>query len=1097
MFTIYRQIRKNLRAKILLALTISVAIVMALVIIFGAANQRDQLRKQMTLFGEELKSVAYAAIKYPMSIGDSASVTQQLAQIRDLLQGNEIIVCDFNQKIVFATRGERIGTTMADVTDSREILGSLQKILETGDGPPSGFSEEEAGGHRYLVTLHGLPNEEECHHCHGSTRKMLGGLITRQEIDKTYAAIATLRNRTIAISIIGIGAVVLLAYFLLSLMVTRPVEALADRSERIAHGELDVSVKVRSDDAIGVLGHSFNRMIRSIKDQIEYSNSLRDAIAAPLFIVDTDMVITYMNKACEKMIGYSKDEVEGKMTCRDVFLSDLCDTNCPLRHCLDSGAVVDGITATIKNRAGESIPIMTSANSLKDSHGNIIGAVEICKDIRDVLEAERLRFIKVTADREEKQRRYLEERVKGLLEVLSQMSNGNLKVRASILDRNDAMDEIARHVNLTVEELEKLYAEISGFNKGLEKEVNKRTKMLQEKTVLLERANRELRALDKLKSAFLANMSHELRTPMNSIIGYTDLMLDRIDGEINEEQEKSLGKVQNNAQHLLQLINDILDMAKIESGKIELAPQLTDIKEITQSIGTIFDATIRKKGLSLTLDIAENLPSVYVDEDKVRQIFINLLSNAVKFTDQGGVTIRIRPADDEVGQEPGSFVEICIEDTGIGIRPEDMNKLYNKFSQIDVSHVRQYEGTGLGLSIARGLVVLHKGRIWTKSEFGRGSRFFFTLPTRRQMLEMPVQAVVDMQLPDNLAELLETDKAIFFQQAFYGGKPIKCWEFSHCGQISCPAYNNKELRCWLIPGTHCQGEKIVAGADKIAICKGCEIVERLQLQEIDIPKVKRSEGENGLEKIPDLKTVLVIDDNPEVIDIVKKYIGNDYKVVGLLSGRNAVNKAAEIRPVAITLDIMMPEKDGWQVLYELKQNSLTQDIPVIILSIVDNKKLGFSLGAAEYIVKPIDKDLLRHKLKSLEHITAIQNILVVDSNLHTVEQIRDLLSEGDYRIDEAYNSEEAADRIEQNLPDLIVLNPIMSEPEGLDVLEFIKFDSRTKDIPLILLTQKELSESDYENLNGRIQLILNKGILTEKELLGQLAETIKKYQRVT
>ena len=1097
MFSIYRQIRKSLKAKILLSLTISVALVMALVIILGTANQQAQLRKQMTIFGEELKSVAYAAIKYSMSIGDSASVTRELEEIRDLLQDTEIIVCDFNQKIIFATHAERIGTVMADVTDSGEILGSLQKILETGDGPPAGFFEEEAGEHRYLVTMHGLPNEEECHHCHGSTRKMLGGLITRQETDKTYAAIATLRNRTIAISIIGIGAVVLLAYFLLSRMVTRPVEELADTSERIAHGELDVSVKVRSDDAIGVLGLSFNSMVKSIKDQIEYSNSLRDAIAAPLFIVDTDMVVTYMNEACENMIGYSKDEVEGKMTCREVFLSDLCDSNCPLRYCLEDGVVVDGITATIKNSEGKSIPIMTSANSLKDGHGNVIGAVEIFRDISDVLEAERLRFIKVTADREEKQRRYLEERVKGLLEVLSQMSGGNLKVRASILDRNDAMDQIARHVNFTVEELEKLYAEISGFNKILENEVNRRTHMLREKTVLLEHANRELRALDKLKSSFLANMSHELRTPMNSIIGYTDLMLDRIDGEINEEQEKSLGKVQHNAQHLLQLINDILDMAKIESGKIELAPQVTDIKEITLSIGTIFDATIRKKGLSLTLDIAENLPSVYVDEDKVRQIFINLLSNAVKFTDQGGVTIRIRLADDEEGQEPGSFVEICIEDTGIGIRPEDMDKLYDKFSQIDVSHVRQYEGTGLGLSIARGLVVLHKGRIWTESDFGRGSRFFFTLPTRQEMFEMPAQAVVDTQLSATLAELVEIDKEILLHQPFYGGKPIKCWEFSHCGQVSCPAYNNKEHRCWLIPGTHCQGKQIVAGVDKAAVCKGCEIIERLQLQEIDIPMVKRSEGENVKEGFLDTKTVLVIDDNPDVIDIVKKYIGNDYKVVGLLSGHDAVSKAAEISPVAITLDIMMPEKDGWQVLYELKQSPLTQDIPVIILSIVDNKKLGFSLGAAEYIVKPINKDLLLHKLKSLENITSIQNILVVDSNHNTVEQIRDLLSDGDYRIEGAHSSEETADRIEQNLPDLIVLNPIMPEPVGIDVLEFIKFDSRTKDIPLILLTQKELSASDYENLNGRIQLILNKGIMSEKDLLEQLAETIKKCQRVT
>lgn len=1089
MFNLYKPIRKSIRAKILISLTISVAIVMGIVIALGVVKQRQQLRKQMTIFGADLKSVIYASIKHPMSTGDSATVKQQLIEIRDLMHQDEILICDFDQEIIFATHSERIGTFMDHFTSSSEMLHALESLIRSGEKPSIDYFEEKTDGHRYLLTVHGMPNEPECYHCHGSSRKVLGCLITRHETDQTYAAIATLRNETIAISVFGIGAVVLLAYFLLSRLVTQPVVELAEQAEHIAHSDFDVQVEVKSEDAIGMLGATFNIMAKNVKDQIEYFNSLRDAIAAPLFIVNTDKVITFMNEACERLVGYKKEEVEGKLTCREIFHSNRCETNCPLRYCLEEGMVVDGITAIIKDRDGSEIPIMTSASALKDGYGNIIGAVEICKDITDVLEAERLRFIQVTADKEEKQRRYLEKRVRGLLGVLSKVSGGDLKVRAEILNSSEVMDQISKHINLTLDEFEKLYAKISSFNKELELEVDRRTKMLREKTVLLERANRELRELDKLKSAFLANMSHELRTPMNSIIGYTDLLLDGIDGEINEEQQKSLGKVQHNAQHLLQLINDILDMAKIESGKIELSPQMTDIQELTESIATIFEPTIKKKGLTLQLDFAEHLPPVYVDEDKVRQIFINLLSNAVKFTEKGGVRITIRPAD---GDDSSSFVQVCVEDSGIGIKAEDMDKLYDKFSQIDVSSVRQYEGTGLGLSIARGLVVMHKGKIWAESDFGKGSRFFFTLPSRKELMQKQENVAIETELAGEFAQRFATESEVFLQDATYGGKPLKCWEFAHCGQISCPAYNNKELRCWLIPGTHCQGEKIVAGPEKVDVCKGCEIIEHLQLAE-------RGGANGGLRAVERNKspvsTVLVIDDNPDVIDLVQKYIGNQYEVVGLLSGHDAVARAAVIQPIAITLDIMMPGKDGWQVLYELKQDPATQDIPVIILSIIDNKKLGFSLGAAEYIVKPINKDLLLHKLRSFEKIAAIGKILVVDNSERTVRNICTLLQDN-YQTYGAQSCEEAIGKIEESIPDLIVINPIMPMENGIDLLEYIKTDPKTQNIPLILITQKDFSKEEFEDLNGRIQVILNKGILSEEDLLRQLAETIKKCQPV-
>lgn len=1085
-------IRRRLALKILLALTFAVAMVMGVTIYLAVSSQREQIRERMATFGRELKDLAYAGIKHPMSVGDSASVQRQLMDVRDMLKGTEIMICDFDQRIVFATHEEKINTQVEQLIDNGEALTALTQLLTAGEPYDERYFEEEVGGRKYLVTLHRMPNEPECHHCHGASRKVLGGLIVRQATDETYSAIVSLRNRTIFICVLGLAAIISIIYLLLTRLVTRPVADLVDKAEQLAQGDMSVSVRVCTDDSIGVLGKSFNAMVLSIKDRIEYANGLRDAIADPLFLVDTKMVITYMNEACVQLTGYTREEAEGRMTCQQVFRSDICEETCPIKQCFQTGEPVERVRIIMTNRQGEEIPLMASASAMRDAHGALVGGVEICKDITDVLEAERLRYIRKTAQREEDQRKYLESRVENLLVALSQVSGGDLSVRTEILDKNDVMDKIAQHVNQMLESLERLYERISSFSKESELEVARRTMMLREKTLLLERANRELRELDRLKSAFLANMSHELRTPMNSIIGYTDLLIDRVDGEINEEQEKSLHKVENNARHLLQLINDILDMSKIESGKVELDLKETDICELVASLTTTFEPVISKKHLSLAFDFADQIPLVYVDRDRVRQIFINLLSNAVKFTHQGGVTIYVRPSDR--GVSPGEspfFVEICVVDTGIGIKEEDINKLFDKFSQIDVSTIRQYEGTGLGLSIARGLVVLHKGVIWAESRYGEGSRFCFTLPVQKKIMERPAQVIVEPLMAEGLATYFDKPVEMFLKAPHYGGKPIRCWEYVHCGQSSCPAYGSDDNRCWLIFGTHCKGTKVAAYPEKVEFCKGCEIVERLIIEE----------GEQVVSGLTDdlspmsltaMKTILVIDDNPEVIELIRKYIGAEYRVVGYQSGEGAVEKAKAIRPVAITLDIMMPGKNGWHVLLDLKRTPETQDIPVIILSIVDDKKMGFSLGAAEYLVKPIDRNVLIKKLKRLERVAGIQRILVADSEPRSVEAICQALEGTGYQVTSAFSQEEAVRSISRYLPDLIVFNLLMQDAKGVGLLEYIRFDERLKNIPLILLAEKNLNEAEIKDLNGRIAATLNKGVLSEKDLLAELKGIIEK-----
>jgi len=294
-------------------------------------------------------------------------------------------------------------------------------------------------------------------------------------------------------------------------------------------------------------------------------------------------------------------------------------------------------------------------------------------------------------------------------------------------------------------------------------------------------------------------------------------------------------------------------------------------------------------------------------------------------------------------------------------------------------------------------------------------------------------------------------------------------------------------------GTHCEGMKIAAYPEKVDFCKGCEVVRNLILEpgEHRPLEMESLEKEGGAKK-----TILAIDDNPEAIDIIRKYLGEDYRVVGYLSGEGAVEKAKEIKPLAITLDIMMPKKDGWQVLRELKNTAETQDIPVIVLSIVDNKRLGFSLGAAEYIVKPLDKQVLLRKLRNLEKAAKIERILVVDNEPDTIEMIGNVLKEGGYQIATADNSKDAIKAIRDFVPDLIILNLTMAEVSGFDVIEYIKTEEVAKDIPIIVVTHKDLTENEINELNGRIQGILNKGLLDKEDLLKELKDTLARVSEV-
>jgi len=891
-------LRKRLANKILVAIAITIALIMGteiIVRIYFGTKDRIEL---MNMLARELAASTYSGIKHPMSIGDAEAIRRELSEIKETATDVEVYICDFDNEIVYSTHEDKVEKKITDFIQNKDALTAMKKILETGIEPKKPF-EDTVQGKKYLVSMFPILNQKECFHCHGSSRKVLGSMVVRVGAKRVYATVAAQRNRTLILTLFALSFIVVMVSFIINRFIRHPVENLAEKAKKFAEGNMSVSVDVKTDDEIGVLGNTFNYMVESV----------------------------------------------------------------------------------------------------------------------------------------------------------------------------------------------------ASSSRKIEEEIKRKTDLLNERTHLfnlLENANRELRELDKMKSTFLANMSHELRTPMNSIIGYTDLLIDKVDGPINEEQEKSLKRIATNARHLLQLINDVLDISKIESGKMQLSIKEIDIKWLIETISPTFEPLMKQKGLALTIDIAEDLPLIYGDDDKIKQILINLLSNAIKFTHEGGITISGKIS--ERGIQPGEqplFAEICVIDTGIGIKEEDIGKIFDKFVQVDLTTVRQYEGTGLGLTIARGLVALHKGMIWVTSKPGEGSNFCFTVPLHKELLEKQAEPIIEKKTAEGLAEYFGTPVETFLNEPEYAGKPIRCWEYVRCGQPSCPAYGSKESRCWLILGTHCAGMKIAAYPEKVDFCKGCNLIKNLIISpgEYLITGVDSSRKEVG-EKI-----VLAIDDNPEAIDLIRKYLGDEYRVVGLFSGEDAVEKARELKPLAITLDIMLPRKDGWQVLRELKNTPETQDIPVIILSIVDDQRLGFSLGAAEYVVKPVEKQVLLRKLKNLEKMGKIKRILIVDDEPENIRLIGSVLKEAEYQVTTAYNSLDAIHSVQEFRPDLIVLNPIAPEI-GFDLIEYLKTRDDLKNIPVIIVTHKDLTEEEIDDLNGRIQGILNKGILTKEDLLNELKDTISKVDKM-
>jgi signal transduction histidine kinase/CheY-like chemotaxis protein len=544
---------------------------------------------------------------------------------------------------------------------------------------------------------------------------------------------------------------------------------------------------------------------------------------------------------------------------------------------------------------------------------------------------------------------------------------GQLEHRIPVLS-NDELGDLARAFNHMGEGLRSAQVELQRHQRELEGLTD------------------EAQSANRAKSQFLANMSHELRTPMNAIIGYSEMLTDEAEDLGLPQFVPDLKKIRTAGKQLLSLINDILDLSKIEAGKVELNYEEFDLREMIGDVVTICEPMVARNSNTLTVNVAEGC--MYSDLTRIRQILFNLLSNACKFTQSGIVELTV---SSEAGSK-GDVVKFQVKDSGIGMTAGQLLRVFEAFTQADASTTRKYGGTGLGLAITKKFCEMMNGSIQVQSDLGKGTTFIVQLP-RRALKAVEQVTVVPPAAPMSL-----------------------------------------------------------------------------------------SVGES-------IGHVLVIDDDPVIQELMKSFLTRDgYSVTVVDSGPAGLLSAREKRPDVITLDINMPGMDGWSVLSLLRNDPGLREVPIVILTMADNKELGHTLGATEYLMKPIDRERMTAILRKYSRLRH-QTILVVDDDAHTRDLLRSMLTKDGWSVQAAENGRVALQKAAKVRPGLVLLDLMMPELDGFAFLEEFRKLPSSADVPVVVLTAKDLTGEDQERLQGRVVRIMAKGEGMES-VLKQIQELV-------
>jgi signal transduction histidine kinase/CheY-like chemotaxis protein len=556
--------------------------------------------------------------------------------------------------------------------------------------------------------------------------------------------------------------------------------------------------------------------------------------------------------------------------------------------------------------------------------------------------------------------------------VLTEADLESLAAKLALEAPEDAFHELQRQnqeLLAALDEIQVRQDELTRLNQVLE-DTNRGVVALYAE--LDEKAD-HLRRADELKSRFLSNMSHEFRSPLNSILALSGLLLSRSDGPLGSEQEQQVGYVRKAAEDLLELVNDLLDIAKVEAGKLEAKPVEFRAANLFAALRGMLRPLLLNQSVDLTFEDVDDIPALYTDEGKLSQILRNFISNALKFTERGEVRVT-------AAMDGANHIVFSVSDTGMGIAPEDRERIFQDFTQVDSPIQRRHKGTGLGLPLSKKLAILLGGEVSVASKLGAGSTFQVRIPLRYRIAGEPEPAV---------------------------------------------------------------------------------------------PPVRAAESEG--------RPVLIVEDSPEMILMYRSYLqGTGFRPIHAATTRDARGILETLRPVAIVVDVVLRSEDSWGFLARVKGDDATKDIPVMVVSTIEDQAKAYNLGADDYLVKPLEAEILIERLRIFSGQPPARRLLLIDDNDRDRYLVKQCFRDPTVEIVESCSGSEGILEAERRKPDMIVLDLCMPGMSGFAVLDQLKRNPATKGIPVVICTSLELTDSE------RSQLMLDAAAVLEKQKLDRV-----------